>query len=192
VNVNQEEPVRDEYSAVGGMPLIPKSLPLSDRSTPKATASEVSWMEFDRRIRALAQVIGRTYRPTAVMGIAHGGVFVGGALASALGAEFYPVRLTHRNRDRAPRTDDGIRNEVPEQLRGAKVLVVDDIASSGDTFELAINLARARGAKQLRTASLVARPGSYAPDFVSETTTSLLVFPWDYASVSEDARFDPE
>ncbi len=43
--------------------------------------------------------------------------------------------------------------EMPPQLKGKRVLLVDDVASSGDTLELAKTLAGQIGAKRTETAS---------------------------------------
>jgi hypoxanthine phosphoribosyltransferase len=71
------------------------------------------------------------------------------------------------------------------------VLVVDDIAASGDSLEFAVRLARDRGVKHLATAALVARPGRYRPDFSALESDQFFVFPWDYASLVADGRFEP-
>ncbi len=46
------------------------------------------------------------------------------------------------------------------------------------------------GAREVYTASLVARPGGFTPSFCALPTDALVVFPWDYEAVTEDGRFD--
>lgn len=163
----------------------------SDRSHESSAARELSWAEFDARVQALAARVQKAFKPDAVVGIAHGGVFVGGALASALARDFFPVRISRRSRDTviaAPR----LAGEMPRELAGRRVLIVDDIASSGDTLELATQLAKAAGAKQIATAALVSRPGGFRPDFHAEHSKEFFVFPWDYQAVAMDARFESD
>jgi hypothetical protein len=151
-----------------------------DRSAQHEVARELTWARFDRLVTSLARQIKRSYRPDAVVGVVHGGVFVGGAVASVLGAEFFPVRISRRSRDHGYLRTPRLFGEMPAELKGRRVLVVDDVASSGDTLELArLLLSRVR-VKETRTASLIARGGAYAPDWVSLTTGELFVFPWDY------------
>lgn len=138
---------------------------------------ELSWAAFGEVARSLAVTIARRFRPTVVVGIAKGGVFVGGALAAALGAEFYPVRIEKRRRD-AGALPEPIQ-ELPV-LTGKKVLVVDDVASTGATLARARALARKAGAKEVRTAVLVARPRGARPDFSAFATDELMLFAWDY------------
>src|SRR5438132_1697643 len=84
-------------------------------------------------------------------GVPRGGVFVGGAIAAALAADFYPVRISRRSRDKVVRRSPRMFGEMPRQLKGKKVLIVDDVAASGDTLELAKALAAKVGAKSVET-----------------------------------------
>lgn len=152
--------------------------PARMRKGPRKAVREIGWAAFGEIARSLALRIHETFRPDAVVGIAKGGVFAGGALAAALGAEFYPVRIEKRSRDagtlpQAPAT------ELPDLTR-RKVLVVDDVASSGATLARARALARKAGAREVRTAVLVVRPGGARPDFAVYETDELVLFGWDY------------
>jgi len=178
--------VPDEYGAQGGMPSVPSLTPV-DRSAKRRVTQELSWAEFDRQVRAMA-LAARRYKPTAVVGLAHGGVFVGGAIASALKVEFFPVRLMRRSRD----TSQGsLPEDLPRALKGQTVLLVDDVAGSGDSLELAVRLAKAVGVKKTLTAALVQRPDGFRPDFAAYDARDFFVFPWDYAEVMTGEALDP-
>ncbi len=177
----------DEFSAAGGMPSV-SSMPGTDRSGQKQQIRELSWSEFDVLVQALAREAAAGFKPTAVVGLVHGGVFVGGAVASALKLEFFPVRITRRSRDQTSAAP----GDLSPELRGRRVLIVDDIASSGDSLEFAVKLARVRGVKQVATAALVARPDRYEPHFAALRSDEFFVFPWDYAPMVADARFSRE
>ncbi|TQF09588.1 phosphoribosyltransferase [Myxococcus llanfairpwllgwyngyllgogerychwyrndrobwllllantysiliogogogochensis] len=161
-----------------------------------AGVKELTWADFDRAVHHLADAIRKTFKPEAVVGVAHGGVFVGGALSSALGCAFFPVRISRRSRDRGdegrPKGGPKTSGEMPRELKGKRVLIVDDVASSGDTLSLATALAREAGATKVSTACLIAKPEGFAPDFAGLTTGSLVVFPWDYAPGAGDARFEED
>jgi hypothetical protein len=171
----------DEARTAGGMPVHGL-----DRSDERGAVRELSWAEFDQAVHALAREVHRRFTPDAVVGLVHGGVFVGGARASALDVEFYPVRVTARSRDH--HSDDAT-EDLPAALAGLKVLLVDDIASSGDSLEFAVKLARAAGVKKVATAALLARPGRYEPAFTGFVSDEFVIFPWDYAPLVNDARF---
>jgi hypoxanthine phosphoribosyltransferase len=162
----------------------------NDRSSPAKSVRELSWMDFDQLVQHLAQDIRRGRVPDAVVGVAHGGVFVGGALAAALRCDFFPVRISRRSRDVVVRKDPRMSGEMPPELKGKRVLVVDDVASSGDTLELARALLAKVGAREVSTACLVAKTDRYQPDWTALPTGELTIFPWDYEAVAEDARFD--
>jgi len=147
------------------------------KRAPKRAVRELGWAAFGEVARVFAGRIALAYRPSVVVGIAKGGVFAGGAIAAVLGAEFYPVRIEKRRRDASPLPEAAA--ELPD-LRGKKVLVVDDVASTGATLARARALARKARAKEVRTAVLVARPRGARPDFAAFETDELVLFGWDY------------
>ncbi len=161
-----------------------------DRSNRTKNVLELSWAEFDRLVEGLARSIRKAFKPDAVVGIAHGGIFVGRAIASALLCEFYPVRISRRSRDKQRRRTPRLFGEMPRDLKGKRVLVVDDVASSGDTLQLAHALAIKTGAKEVFTATLVTRAGGFQPGWTALSSAELVVFPWDYEPLVEDDRFD--
>ncbi len=168
-------------------PESPAILEGIDRSGGRSAAREMSWAEFDRVVSQLSAQV-KKLKIQAVVGVAHGGVFVGGALASALAVEFYPVRLSRRSRDQGRSAAPQLTGTMSPELKGKKVLIVDDIAASGDTLELATALVKAVGAKSVLTATLVSRPDGYEPDFCWDRSNTFMVFPWDY-DLNADGRF---
>lgn len=162
--------------------------PNTDRSGSKSSARELSWPEFDRVVQQLARDLSKDFKPEAVVGVAHGGVFVGGALASALKVEFYPVRISRRSRDQGVGAAPKLSGVMPKGIKGKRVVIADDIAASGDTLDLASTLAKGVGAKAIATVALVCRPQGFAPDFHWVTSGNFFVFPWDY-DLTTDARF---
>lgn len=159
---------------------LPRGPVGQDRSGGRSAARELTWAQFDRKVQALGRAVKKDWDPDVVVGVAHGGVFVGGALAPLIGCEFFPVRISRRSRDRAPAGSPRMFGEMPKELKGRKVLVVDDVVSSGDTLELAVALAKKVGATEVQTCTLLARPDGYAPRWISEETEEFWVFPWDY------------
>ena len=143
------------------------------RPRPDGAVREVGWAEFGELAKTLADRIASEFRPEVVLGISNGGVFVGGALAPALRAEFHSVNVAK----------NGQRRSVPEPVsgvRGKAVLVVDDVIVSGATMKAACAAAKRAGARELRTATLVARPEGAHPDYHLIETKNLVVFGWDY------------
>ncbi len=68
---------------------------------------------------------------------------------------------------------------APQQLRGKRVLIVDEITTSGETLRLALAAARDVGPAEVRTATCFVRPRGFHPDFYALETDQELIFPWD-------------
>ncbi|HET9553631.1 MAG TPA: phosphoribosyltransferase [Anaeromyxobacteraceae bacterium] len=145
--------------------------------SPKRAMREIGWATFGEVARQLAARIAEKFRPDTVVGIAKGGVFAGGALAAALQADFRPVRIEKRRRDASPLPDT--LDQLPD-LTGRKVLVVDDVCASGSTLAKARALCKKAGAREVKTAVLVKRPGGARPDWFALETDELILFGWDY------------
>ena len=144
--------------------------------TPRKAVRELGWAAFGEVARQLAARLAARYQPDVVLGIAKGGVFVGGALAAALQADFHAVRIEKRRRDAGDRQPV---EQLPD-LTGKRVLVVDDVCASGATLAKARAVARKAGARQVQTAVLVKRPGGARPDWFALETDELILFGWDY------------
>jgi hypothetical protein len=174
-----------------GFALDRLAAPARLKRSPKKAVRELGWAAFGEVARVLAGRIATRFRPAVVVGVAKGGIFVGGAVAAVLGVDFFPVRIEKRRRDAGPlpATAD-VQSELPD-LGGKKVLVVDDVASTGATLARARALARKAGAKEVRTAVLVARPRGARPDFAAFETDELVLFGWDYLLDAGAGAVDP-
>jgi uncharacterized protein len=162
------------------------------RARPQKGVREIGWAAFGELARELAERIAERYRPEVVLGVVKGGVFVGGALAGALRADFRAVRMERRSRDHSgPRWPEA--SEQLPDLRGKRVLVVDDVAASGRTLDNARALARKARAREVQAAVLVVRPGGARPEWYALETDELIVFGWDYQldEASAPADVDP-
>jgi hypoxanthine phosphoribosyltransferase len=70
-------------------------------------------------------------------------------------------------------------SEVPEAVTGKRVLLVDEITTSGDTLRLALAAVRDTRPAEVRTATSFARTSGYQPDYSALTMDAFVVFPWD-------------
>ncbi|MGO4956201.1 phosphoribosyltransferase [Luteococcus sp. Sow4_B9] len=142
----------------------------------------LTWQGFGDASRELAQqVVDSGFEPDIVIAVARGGMLPGGALTYAMGTkltdainvEFYtdvhetlpdPVLL-------APMLDT-------DSIKGQKLLVVDDVADSGRTLALVIQLLEKFDA-EVRSVVLYAKPSTIVePDYVWRRTDKWIVFPW--------------
>ncbi len=103
----------------------------------------MTWAQFDEAVNGMAREIAAAYPFDLVVGIAPGGLYVGSALATALGKPFHPVRILGRSRDpltgRMPKV-----MAMPRQVKGARILLVDDVVASGLTHGPGHRVAQAR------------------------------------------------
>jgi uncharacterized protein len=150
-------------------------------TTPEAKREhlEVDWAMFGELCRALALKVARDYQPEIVIGLTRAGVIPGAIIASILGVEFHAIRITRKEGEDGVRERPAIFSQVPLEVRGKRVLVVDEITTSGDTLRLALAAVRGAHPAEVRTATSFARPTGYKPDFAALTMDAEVLFPWD-------------
>jgi uncharacterized protein len=140
---------------------------------------ELSWELFGEMCRVLALRVARDYRPEIVIGIAKAGVLPAAIVASILRVDFFCMKISRREGDEIVRQQPEVFGAAPPQVRGRRVLIVDEITTSGDTLRLALAAVRAAGPADVRTATAFTRPGGFEPSYSGLETGSLVVFPWD-------------
>ncbi|CAN5639713.1 phosphoribosyltransferase [soil metagenome] len=157
---------------------------------PGAGSSEVlelSWELFGELCRVLALRVARDYQPEIIIGIAKAGVIPAATIASILRADLYTMKISRRSGGELVSEQPQVLTAAPVQAAGRRVLVVDEISSSGDTLRLALAAVRSVGPADVRTATAFARPGGFRPDYHALETDALIVFPWD-RKVLEDGE----
>jgi hypoxanthine phosphoribosyltransferase len=139
---------------------------------------EVEWPLFGELSRALALKVARNFDPDIVVGIATAGVIPGATIAAILDVEFHSFIVSRRYHSETVRATPSVFGSVPAEVRGKRVLIVDETSDSGDTMRLAVSAIVNAGASQVRTA-IAFKTGSYEPDFHALATDSTIVLPWD-------------
>jgi uncharacterized protein len=142
----------------------------------------LSWEQFGVAVQELGRsVLDRGFRPELLLAIARGGLPVAGALGYVLGTKSCGVINVEYYTGVDERLDVPIVLPPPLDLEGmaqAQVLVVDDVADTGDTLALVVEQVRPR-VGDLRTAVLYEKPRSVVRcDFVWRTTERWIEFPW--------------
>lgn len=140
---------------------------------------EVDWAMFGELCRALALKVARDYDPEVIVGIARAGVIPGAVIASMLRLDFYSMKISRREGDEAVRERPAVLSAAPSQARGRRVLIVDEITTSGDTLRLALAAVRDVHPAEVRTATSFARTTGYQPDYSALTMDANVIFPWD-------------
>jgi len=140
---------------------------------------DLSWEMFGELCRALALRVARDFDPDLVVGIARAGVFPGAVVASVLRKDFFSLTISRKEGGEVVRDRPAVLSAAPLQCQGKKILLVDEITSSGDTMRLGLASVRDRGPSEVRTATCFARNAGYAPDYVALRTDATIIFPWD-------------
>ena len=148
---------------------------------------DLSWEMFGELCRALALRVARQYDPDLVVGIARAGVIPGAVIASILRVDFHSIKISRREGDEQVRERPAIISGAPGSARRRRVLVVDEISSSGETLRMALSALRNVAPTELRTATCFVRPGGYKPDYFALETDQTIIFPWD-RKIFEDDR----
>jgi len=140
---------------------------------------EISWEKFAELSAQLAEKLA-AQEIEIILGIARAGLFPATAIACTLRREMYPIRVSRRVNDSILFEHPVWRVDIPDEVAGATVAILDEISDSGETLKMAAARALERGAGRVITASLVshswARP---MPDITARVSDALVIFPWD-------------
>ena len=154
----------------------------------------LNWSHFDTAIRSIAkQVRSSGERVDCLLGVSRGGLVPAVSLSNVLGISAFHVIAVGRN------VGDGqyLEKQPPQMLwhgnlaavRGKKVLVVDDVAGSGETLRYVREQAILADAASVRTAVIVRmHQGTSAADFVAVELDDWVVFPWEDRGLPEGTR----
>ncbi len=167
---------------------------------PRRRCELIGWDRFYTLARRLARRIRESgYRPEAIVAIGRGGYVPGRVLSDFLGQpRFAGFGIEHyRDIRREPQARVGY--PLAMDVRGQRVLLVDDVTDSGDTFAVALEHLRQRGAPaQVRTAVLYhKRSCPYVPDYCAGVLGAWrwITYPWavaeDVGSLVRAMRIDP-
>jgi uncharacterized protein len=151
-----------------------------DPGMPNAEFLELSWELFGELCRVLAVKVATSgYRPDLVVGIAKAGVIPGAVVASILRCDFYSLKISRDSGGERVRDRPKILSAAPKEAAGKRVLVVDEICTSGETLRIALNAMRQVKPAEVRTATSLIKVGGYRPDFHALETSATVAFPWD-------------
>ena len=138
----------------------------------------IEWPFFGELSRALALKVARAYDPEIVVGIATAGVVPGAVVSAILDLEFHSIMVSRRAKAQTVRETPAVLGAAPPEVRGRRVLIVDETCDSGATMRLAVAAIVNAGAATVRTA-VSFKTGTYEPDFYALASESAIVLPWD-------------
>ena len=150
--------------------------------SPDFRCEAISWRQVDQLLRTVAEAIrAARFQPELIVAIARGGFVPARLLCDQLGVmELASFRIEHyQGQQREARAR--VRHPLNVELGGRRVLVVDDLSDTGETFEVAMQHILERGASEARSAALHYKLGSKVePDFYAKRVRQWrwLSYPW--------------
>ncbi len=142
-----------------------------------------TWSQIYDMLLCQAQKIQRqNYKPDIIVGIARGGVVPARILADLLETpelgfiqiEFYTdINQTHK--------EPTLKQALTNQITNKKALLVDDIADTGESLQLAKNIPRRAKRKRNQNSHSIPKTTIYNQPQISAKNKQLnwIVFPWD-------------
>lgn len=153
----------------------------------------MTWELFGRATRELAQtIVDSGFEPEIVIAVARGGLLPAGALSYALGVKLSDAINVEFYTDVHETLPDPVLLEPlldMNSIQGKQLIVVDDVADSGRTLKMVLDILENAGAVA-RSAVLYSKSQSVvSPDFVWKRTDDWIVFPWsDQPPVTKSAE----
>lgn len=151
----------------------------------------LSWRDIEKQCRELARRIRkRGLGFDVIIALARGGWVPGRLLSDYLGNdELYTVRVKYYA-GVGQRKEKPLILHPPElDIAGKRVLLVDDIADTGESLLAAMKHLRERGAGSIFVATLVRKPHSKViPDLYVRETDAWVVFPWEVKETIESIK----
>ncbi|MGD0396921.1 MAG: phosphoribosyltransferase family protein [Nitrososphaerales archaeon] len=145
----------------------------------------IGWVEYGNLAEALAEKVrssGKTF--DLVIGVARGGIPVAMVVSDRLGVKIDTITVKSYS-GIAERSSIKILSTLIEDIKGKRVLLVDDLVDQGDTMIGVKGFVSEKGAKVVETAVLFKKPWSKThPDYFLETTGEWIVFPFELSEVS--------
>jgi hypoxanthine phosphoribosyltransferase len=141
-----------------------------------------TWNQIYAMLLSQAEKIRQSsFKPDVIVGVTRGGLIPTRVLSDLLeitdlatvGVEFYVGVAETRD---AP----VLTQRVSAGVEGKKALLVDDVADTGKSLQLAEEHLRQQGATEIRIATVYCKPFSMVkPDYYEKETRRWVIFPWE-------------
>ncbi len=146
----------------------------------------VSWSRALRLCYRLAKMVADSgYRPEVIVAVMRGGVVPALVISDVLNVEsFYAIRVKHWGIAEEVHPTPVVEQLPQGRVEGRRVLLVDEVADTGKTLEVAIRELSKLNPRELRSAVLHLKPTStVVPDYYAERLDRWIwvFYPWSLA-----------
>lgn len=136
---------------------------------------------YDMLLDQAQKIRGDGYKPDIIIGIARGGLVAARILSDLLETpELAIIQIEYYLSIAKPRQEPILKQGLSTPVTGQKTLLVDDVSDTGKSLQLGKKHLQQQGAKEIKTATLYAKPQTITkPDYCEKQTSRWIVFPWD-------------
>jgi hypoxanthine phosphoribosyltransferase len=136
---------------------------------------------YDMLLDLANKIQGDGYKPDVIIGIARGGLVPARILSDFLETpELAIIQIEYYVSNAQTRQEPILKRSLHTQITDKKALLVDDVSDTGKSLQLAKNHLQQQDAKEIKTATLYAKPETITkPDYCEKQTSHWIVFPWD-------------
>lgn len=150
----------------------------------KFPAYLASWEDIEKWARKGAlKILREKWKPDVVVGLARGGWIPARLYCDFLGVkDLLSLKVEHWGVTATPDGKARIKYGFDYDLNDRKVLIVDDIADTGESLTLAKNYVESKNPKEVKTATLLTiKTSKFRPDYFGEEIDwAWIVFPWNF------------
>lgn len=150
----------------------------------KFPAYLASWEDIEEWARKGAlKILREKWKPDVVVGLARGGWIPARLYCDFLGVkDLLSLKVEHWGVTATPDGKARIKYGFDYDLNDRKVLIVDDIADTGESLTLAKNYVESKNPKEVKTATLLTiKTSKFRPDYFGEEIDwAWIVFPWNF------------
>ena len=143
----------------------------------------ISWNSVYRLAERLSLAILESgFRPEVIVAVARGGYVPARILCDFL--DLYTltsIRVVHYASGARKRPEARVTDSICTDIRDRRILIVDDVSDTGDTYEAAITHLEDFRPREIRTAVLLHKTtAKYQPDFIARKVVKWrwMIYPW--------------
>jgi len=141
-----------------------------------------TWEDVERLCEEVADQIRRSgFRPQVIVAVSRGGLPPARIISDILGVEdVASITVRYYKSVGETREEPEIICPLNADVVGKKVLIVDDVADTGHSLRVAREHTLAKGASEVRIATLHYKPWSILrPDYYAEETDAWIIYAWE-------------
>lgn len=142
----------------------------------------LTWRDvYNLTLQLSERIVDSGFTPNVIVGIARGGWIPARILSDVLYANsLQNIRIEYYTSVGAKGKEPRITQPLTGSMKGKTMLLVDEVADTGDTLHDAVEHVKALGVADVRSAVLHYKPTSIVkPDYYMVETTSWTVYPWE-------------